>query len=387
MSDQNETIIIRDVEYTKQACIDDILSIADEFPDRTITRDFFRKNTDIPEAAWTGFFGQFSEFQKQAGLKPTRLAASMLSSVAKHASNDALQELSDERRNYGSNYLRDSGRRIKTLIGVSDLHDIECDPFYARVAEDVIKRVNPDVVCLAGDIFDCPEFGKYGVDPRSWDLAGRMNAGLDLVRRFREAAPDAQIDLIEGNHEARLLRYLNEQAPPIKALLALRGLSLQQLFGLDKYEVNYVAQSDLHTFTETQRRKEIEGANFRVYWNSLLVHHMPEGRHLGMPGFNGHHHCHEVDTMYNMDRGPYQWHQLGSGHIRAAEYCNGSKWNNGFIICHVDTMTQGVTFNYVDVGTIHAECGGQFYYRREDEVYPGLIKDYERRGKKLCLLT
>jgi len=382
------SITIRGTEYTREICISDLKDIANEFPDKAITRDFFRKNTEIPEAAWTGLFGQFTEFQRQAGLKPTRLANTYLNTVARHAALDDLREMSNERMSYGEKYMRDSGRRIKTLIGVSDLHDEECDPFYIRVATDVIKRIQPDVVCLAGDIFDCAEFGKYHTDPRAWNPARRLKAGLKIIEGFREAAPDAQMDLIEGNHEARVLRYLSENAPAMQAIMSdVHGWGLQQIFGLDKYQVNYVARCDLFTFTETQRMKEIESANHRVYWNSLLAHHTPEGSKLGLPGFNGHHHSHEVRTMYSMDRGSFQWHQLGSGHTRVAEYCDGNKWNNGFMIAHVDTVTLNVTFSYVDVGTIHAEVGGQFYYRKPEEVYPALARSYTNRGKELCLVT
>ena len=37
------------------------------------------------------------------------------------------------------------------MVACSDLHDMDCDPFYLRVLLDTIKNVVPDVVCLDGD--------------------------------------------------------------------------------------------------------------------------------------------------------------------------------------------------------------------------------------------
>jgi hypothetical protein len=82
------------------------------------------------------------------------------------------------------------------------MHDKNIDKFYLDVLLDTLKRVQPDVIVLAGDIFDCPEFGKYNVDPRDWDVVGRIKfAHENILAPMREICPTAQIDFIEGNHE------------------------------------------------------------------------------------------------------------------------------------------------------------------------------------------
>lgn len=381
------SVVVNEMTFTRDMCIDAMRVLAKESQTGTVTRTKFREDGTIPEAAWTKIFGSYAEYQKQAGLKTTRTGQKLLNEIAKQASVDHLRELSETRKQFGDKYIKDKGRRIKTIVGLSDLHDVDCDPFYVRVALDTLRRIEPDIVCLAGDIFDCTEFGKYPVDIRTWSPSSRFKYGLDLIRQFREAAPNAQIDLIEGNHEARLLKYFADQAEELRDFLfGYHNMDLQKLFRLDEYEVNYVSQCDLTTFTETQSRKGIEAANWRCYDNALLVHHHPEGRRQGIPGFNGHHHRHEVLTEHNFLRGSFQWHQLGAGHTRSAEYCEGGKWNNGFIYAHYDTMTYNVTFNYVDIGPVHAEVGGKFYYRREDEVYQALRNEYARRKLDLCLI-
>lgn len=370
-----DSVQVGDVAYSSAEAIEDLRTLSREFPERRITRDFYRRHANIPETAWTGLFGTFAEFVRAAELEVSRYQNKVRLRTAQHASIDHLRQISAERLTYGNQYNRDKKRRFKTMVACSDLHDIECDPFYLRILNDTIKTVDPDVVCLDGDLFDLAEFGKYSNDPREWDTVGRIKAGLKIIEDIRLAAPDAQIDLIEGNHEARLVRHLVENSDALTALLSgLHGFDLRQLLGLDKYEVNYIANADLCTFTDAQLRKEMT-KNYKVYWNTVLAHHFPHGKNMALPGFNGHHHQHLVHTMHNTKMGSYEWHQMGGGHIREASYCDGSKWNNGFLIVNVDTHTESVVFDYVTVGSTFAIAGGTWYYRNEDEFYPALTKE------------
>ena len=378
----NKNIVtIKGHEFTIPFCIEDIKALADEYPDRRITRDFYRKQGSAPEAAWTGLFGNFPEFLRQSGLEHTRDANKIRNAAARHAAVDELRKISATRNELGAVYARDDKHsRFKTMVACSDLHDVECDPFYLRVLCETIKDVSPDVVCLDGDIFDVPEFGKYGVDPREWDVVGRMQAGIDIIRQIREAAPEAQIDFIEGNHEARVIRHLLECSPAIKHMLSgLHDFDLAKLFKLDEYEVNYVANADLFTFTDAQTRKEMT-KNYKYYWSCLLAHHFPHGRDIGMPGFNGHHHRHIVWSEHNAHFGSYEWHQMGAGHVRDAPYCDGSKWNNGFLVIMADTQTRDVVFDYTTVGSTFSLSAGRMYARQVEEFYPALVKELDMRA-------
>ena len=378
--DDMPVVTIRGYSYTSQDCVDDLKAVSEAFPDKRITRDFYRQQGQCPEAAWTGHFGNFPEFLKQADLEHTRNATKIRNQVARHAAVDELREVSAKRSELGTVYERDDPTgRFKTMVACSDLHDKECDPFYLRVLCETIKDVNPDVVCLDGDIFDVPEFGKYGVDPREWDVVGRMKSGIDIIRQIREAAPEAQIDFVEGNHEARVIRHLLECSPAIKHILSgIHGFDLTKLFKLDEYEVNYVANADLFTFTDAQTRKEMS-KNHKYYWGCVLAHHFPQGRDHGMPGFNGHNHKHLVWSEHNATYGSYEWHQMGAGHIREASFCDGTKWNNGFLVVMVDTATRDVVFDYCSIGSTFALAAGRMYARQPEEFYPALVKELDLR--------
>jgi hypothetical protein len=361
---------------SKEDCIEILREMAAKDPERVISRNYFRVNSPITESVWNAHFGTFHEFKRQAGIVLTRQQHGLERQIAKHASVDHYRKLNVERADYGDKYRRPNKNRFKTAILASDLHDREIDPFYLRILIDTAKRVQPDLISLVGDVFDMAEFGRYPIDPREWDAAGRIKfAHNKILGPLREAAPECEFDILEGNHEARLLRLLADQTPALRAVLAdLHGLTVSKLLALDKFEINYIAKADLTAFTERDFKNELRN-NYRVYWECLLAHHYPDARNFGLPGVNGHHHRHQVWPMFNPIYGAYEWHQMGGGHKRDASYCQGEKWHTGFTIANVDIQTRAVVFDYITVGASFAVVGGKFYERQPSEVIntPNLI--------------
>lgn len=363
----SETLIPKTREGTRDECVADLRGLAISHPELAISRNWYRVNGKYAESAWSAHFGTFEEFKRQSGLKLTRQQHALERHVAKHASVDHYRTLGEEREGYAERYLRPTSRRFKTVIIASDLHDEEMDPFFGRVLVDTIRRVQPDAFCIGGDGLDLPEFGKYSVDPREWGPVRRIKAFHKFLARVREVYPDGQLDMLEGNHEFRLLRHLGDETPALKVVLEeLHGMTVRKLLGLDQFEVNYIAKADLAAYRERDIQKEL-GRNYTIYYDSLLVHHFPEGRNMGMPGVNGHHHKHISWPAFSPVYGAFEWHQLGCGHRRDASYCNGEKWHMGFMIANIDTHTRQVNFDYVPV-TDYAVSGGQWYYRDPSEV-------------------
>ncbi len=358
-------------------CVQELRQVAESHPEQVISRNFFRCNGAIAESVWNRHFGTFEEFKRQAKIKLSRSAHAMEKKVAIHVSRDVYRRLGEERMGLDEKYLRDSGNKYKTVLVGSDLHDIECDPFWLRVFIDTAKRIKPDIICINGDLFDLPEFGRYNVDPRDWDVIGRIQFVHDeVLLPLREACPDTQIDLIEGNHEARLMIHLADATPALKAVLSdLHGLTVEKLLGLDRYEVNYIGKADLAATNKHDMRKEL-AKSYKQYYDIFIAHHFPYGKELGMPGWNGHCHRHEMYQKFNPIFGAYEWHQLGAGHRREATYCEGEKWANGFLIANCNTESKSTNMDYVQM-TDFSVVAGDWYYRTEEEgfgnpgVWPG----------------
>lgn len=271
-------------DWGEQECIDELSRIQAIDKDKYISRNYFRANSKITDSTWNRYFGTFQEFRRQAGIDLNRHQSLHEKHIAAHASIDHYRQ-ANARQEWGGNFVRDNGKRFKTMLLCSDLHDEEIDRFYLRVLLDTAQRVQPDCISLVGDIFDLPEFGKYTTDPRTWNAAGRIKFTHDnILGPLRQAAPEAQIDFIEGNHEHRLLRLLQDATPALMDVLSsLHGMTIKQLLGLDQFEINYIAKADL----AARSRKDIEheiGKNYKVYYGCLLAHHFPLARKWGYAG-------------------------------------------------------------------------------------------------------
>ncbi len=353
--------------WGQKRCLKHLREIAEKTPDRVITRNFFRINSDISESTWNRYFGTFHEFKRAANIILSRHAHTLERSIAKHSSKDVQREMNIDKRGYEDKYDRPAGTRYRDILVGSDIHDKMCDPFYRRLFIETAARLQPDVICLKGDIFDLPEFSKYTVDPREWSPIDRITWVHEFLAELREVCPDARIDLIEGNHEFRLLRHLSESTPALQQILSdLHGFTVSSLLGLDEFEVNLIARADLTAFTERDIKSEI-GKNYKVYFESVLAHHYPTGRQMGFPGWSGHHHKHIVWPFYSPTYGSSEWHQVGCGHRREASFCDGAIWANGFLIAHVDTQTTHTAFEYIELRD-HAVIGGRWYERQDDET-------------------
>lgn len=361
--------------WTREQCIAELQRIAVEHPEQVITRNFFRVHSRIAESVWNRHFGTFLEFKRAANIILSRHAHGMERSIAKHASKDRMKQMNSEKRSWEGSYLRPDTSRFQTVLVGSDMHDVECDPFYLRMFLETAKRAQPEKIVLNGDILDLTEFGKYTQDPREYKPIERLQWLQKLLKALREKCPDAEITFVEGNHEYRLLRHLTEATPAMVTVLAdLHGMRIPDLLGLTKFEINYVARMDLSAWTERDIKNELR-KNYVILYDCLLFHHFPEGFSMGYPGANGHHHKHLVRHAYSPTFGPYEWHQLGCGHARQASYCAGEKWSNGFLMCHVDTHSKRVQMEYVDTSHEHCFIGGKFYSRTpEDSAVPDLAK-------------
>ena len=240
------------MSYSKEDCIAELQSLS------PITRDNFRENSEIPERTWINYFGNWQEFKRQAEIIPSRHQNQIISQIAKFASKDKVRELNVEKITFEDNYLRPSSKRFQSILIGSDMHDINCDNFYRRLFIDTASRVQPEKVVLNGDIFDLPEFSKYTNDPREFKIIERIKWVHEFIEDIRDASPDTEIDLIEGNHEARLLRHLAESSPAILTILAdLHKIKIKDLLALDKFEVNFYARADLTVFNDKDMKDEL----------------------------------------------------------------------------------------------------------------------------------
>lgn len=356
-----------DAPISREECIAEIHRVFALEPDAFLSRTRFRAQARIKDVVWNRHFGTFTEFKRGAGIELTRHQHRMELDVAKHSSVESFRALNGEKQGWEDRYLRPSGARFQTILHFTDVHDVECDPFWRRCLMETALRVQPEKVIIGGDLFDLPEFGKYSVDPREWDVVGRIRWVHAFLRDLRDACPSAEIVLIEGNHEFRLLRHLAEATPAMRAVLSdLHGFTVSRLLGLDEFEINYISRTDLGVFSRRDISEELN-RNYFIAHDCYLAHHFPEGEKMGYPGAHGHHHRHSVSQHFSPGFGVFEWHQLGCGHRRLASYTPGEQWGMGFLLAHIDTVKKHVAHEYINIQQDFAMIGGRFYERESSE--------------------
>lgn len=349
--------------YTKEQLLEKIKGLASP------TRSAFRKETGLKDSVWEKEFGSWKEFVRSAGLEDDFYNTRLKFVISKFTQpSEKLLKLSEDKKTWADKYSKPSGERFQTILCGADIHDQLCDPFYRRLFIDTAKRVQPAKIVLNGDTFEMFEFSRYVKDPRKLDIMGAIKWVQEFLKDLRENCPNTEIVMVEGNHDLRLVKFLSEANPHLMPILSdIHGMEFPNLVGIDKYEVKYVGKASLALHREADLSKEI-AKNYYLPYEAILFHHFPYAKEWGFAGVNGHHHKHLVSHQYNALTGPYEWHQLGAGHVRQAEYCEGEVWQNGFILCHVDTHKKYTQFEYIDCTGEHCVIGGKWYAREESEI-------------------
>jgi predicted phosphodiesterase len=136
-------------------------------------------------------------------------------------------------------------------IGFRVYEDGSLDPFHdieaMSVALQIIEELNPDKVINLGDFLDLPSQGRWAQEAsfaRTTQLA--IDAGHVFLAQQRAAAPNAEISLIEGNHDRRLQNFVETNALAAFGLKKANKpeswpvLSLPYLLRLDELNVGYI---------------------------------------------------------------------------------------------------------------------------------------------------
>lgn len=99
------------------------------------------------------------------------------------------------------------------------------------------KEKNINTIYLNGDIIDMYQASFHEKDPRKRSLKDEIDATKEFIQALRKAFPKATIYYKEGNHSARLKRYLMVKAPE---LLGMQEFELPVILEFAKYGVIWI---------------------------------------------------------------------------------------------------------------------------------------------------
>jgi predicted phosphodiesterase len=122
-------------------------------------------------------------------------------------------------------------------VVANDFHGQFRDKKVCSLFYNFLRREKPDKIILAGDVTDFYSISRFDKNPaRKESLQEELDDSHKMLATIRRAAPNAKIIFLQGNHEARLTKYLWSTA---KALATLRSLEIESLLQLKKLNIQY----------------------------------------------------------------------------------------------------------------------------------------------------
>lgn len=132
-------------------------------------------------------------------------------------------------------------RKPQQALVIPDLHVPFHDKKYVKLIDKIITEVKPNYLVQLGDMVDFFQISKFArsLDERSTCYEDLMEARIILDRWDKLMPEGSEIHLLEGNHEARLLKYYSKRAPElhemVKSIPDVYGLNVRNKFGKNKW--------------------------------------------------------------------------------------------------------------------------------------------------------
>lgn len=145
--------------------------------------------------------------------------------------------------------------KTRTTLIVPDIQYPYHDDVVLQKILHVARAYQPDQVVQIGDGIDFPTVSQWSKGTAG-EYADTLQEHIDGYRRdflvpLREAAPQARIVWIEGNHDLRVREFVRKYAAP---LTNLRALEVESLLALQDLDIDF------------------ERGPLRVATNTLVVH-------------------------------------------------------------------------------------------------------------------
>lgn len=124
---------------------------------------------------------------------------------------------------------------LEVVVILTDIHAPYHNSAQLKAALELIADIQPHVVVLNGDMNDFFGISRFNKsNERVDELQSDLDIGNDIRKAVRAAAPNALIRENLGNHDERIVTYIELNA---KQLHSIRALKPEKLFMLDELEI------------------------------------------------------------------------------------------------------------------------------------------------------
>jgi len=127
-------------------------------------------------------------------------------------------------------------RGYKKVLVYGDIHYPYQDERALNILYEYMKDYKPDAVVILGDVVDFYSISDWDKNPDHFDLQYELDLARDHLRKVRKiVGKQTRIYYLEGNHEARLQRYVYRHPE----LEGLDVLNIKYLLDFDKYKIEF----------------------------------------------------------------------------------------------------------------------------------------------------
>lgn len=247
-------------------------------------------------------------------------------------------------------------KKQEVILFISDIHAPYQDNMAIRAVIAFGKELQPDRIILMGDIVDFYAISSFRKDPiRALQLQKEIDEAVSILRIIRNEFPKIPIDLIQGNHEQRLQKYLWTKA---SELSGLRQLNVPALLKLESFNITYHSTG-------------------RMKYRGLMIKHGDKVRkhsaytargefdETGLSGISAHTHRIGLHCQTN-EAGRYFWYEIGCLCKLNAEYMEGKtpNWQQGFAVGYFKKGSAKCNIHIIPIVCGKALYQGKEYYGR-----------------------
>ena len=225
---------------------------------------------------------------------------------------------------------RTTNESFETVVSLSDIHFPYHNKALLLSTLRVMEDIDPHVIVLNGDVNDFFQLSRFNQGLERLDnLQEEIDMGYEFRKTLRNTFPNAVIRENLGNHDERILSYIENNA---RSLASLRALKPENLLGILEFDIELYGRAGHRirpefVFEHGHIVRSEAGASAKARLNSTLI-----------SGIMGHTH-----RMAEYPKSGYKdlaWYEQGCLCDRDAEYKIGeTNWQPGFAVCQFSTKT------------------------------------------------
>ncbi len=215
---------------------------------------------------------------------------------------------------------------ISMAAVLGDAHSPYQDDHIIELIEEFLQDYRPGYVIYNGDMIDFYQVSTFSKDPaRLPQLQTDINITVNMLRRQRAILPDALMFYIEGTHENRWVKYLQDKAP---ALAKLDGTAVPAMLGLRELDITYVPFE----------RGLLVNGTFLILHGDLISKHSSYTAKMQFEAHGGSgmcNHTHRGGSFYKRDRvGTHGWWENFCLCTLQPDWMQNPNWQQGFSVVY-----------------------------------------------------